>query len=237
LKFSELYGVWRTREDEWFDPVLSVDTRLFIDPFLIYSKEGTCFRGSHSEIIAFFNQMFRLIAECRGARESLRYQKAVGDLVFPEVQELCLGYTEAGTGGLGSGGDSARLIADAIWEAIRSGLKKLRHFEEITILREGMGADRISDMTAGILRRRFASYTSAICRRHNVPTETVHYRRGSYDRRSQLWVPLDAQLPINPYNRKPILLVPRRYLRDLPTINADDFWDYCWVNENELLRH
>jgi hypothetical protein len=38
-------------------------------------------------------------------------------------------------------------------------------------------------------------------------------------------------------NGKAILLVPRRYLRSVPTINADDFWDYCYVNENETLRN
>lgn len=30
--------------------------------------------------------------------------------------------------------------------------------------------------------------------------------------------------------------MPRRYLRDLPTINADDFWNFCYTNDNETLR-
>jgi hypothetical protein len=30
--------------------------------------------------------------------------------------------------------------------------------------------------------------------------------------------------------------VPRRYLRSLPTVNADDFWNYCLDNVNETLR-
>jgi hypothetical protein len=32
------------------------------------------------------------------------------------------------------------------------------------------------------------------------------------------------------------MLVPRRYLRRLPTINAHDFWDYCYDNHNAVLR-
>jgi len=34
-----------------------------------------------------------------------------------------------------------------------------------------------------------------------------------------------------------VLLAPRKYLRELPTINADDFWEYCYSNENETLRN
>jgi len=36
--------------------------------------------------------------------------------------------------------------------------------------------------------------------------------------------------------KRPILLVPQRYLRALPTINPDDFWRYCYTNNNEVLR-
>jgi hypothetical protein len=32
------------------------------------------------------------------------------------------------------------------------------------------------------------------------------------------------------------MLVPRRYLRRLPTINPADFWDYCYDNHNEVIR-
>src|SRR5207245_3752073 len=40
----------------------------------------------------------------------------------------------------------------------------------------------------------------------------------------------------NPYNNHPILLVPRQYLRSLPIISPEDFWEYCYSNENETLR-
>ena len=50
-------------------------------------------------------------------------------------------------------------------------------------------------------------------------------------------MPIHLDLPENPYNGKAVLLVPQRYLRDLPTLNADDFWEYCWDNENETIRN
>ena len=34
-----LFGITRNEKDDWFDPFLSLDTRLFIDPFLVYKSE------------------------------------------------------------------------------------------------------------------------------------------------------------------------------------------------------
>ena len=237
MLFSEQFKVTRTPSDKWFDPVLSLDTPLFLDPFLIYAAERGDFVGSHDEIIRFFNYMFKLIAAAAGDERSANYRKALSDLRFPEVQDLCLGYTATGTCGTGSGQLIARDIAGALEEAIRVGLIRLSHFKEIGILREGIGPDRISDITAGILRRRFVKYTQDVCLRHpGIPTQDVRLMRGYYDFEGERWAMLPARLPINAYTRKPILLAPRAYLRELPTINTDGFWDYCKTFDSEILR-
>jgi hypothetical protein len=237
MLFSELFSINRSQSDDFFDAMLSVDTPLFIDPFLLYAQEDGLFAGSHAEIIQFFNRAFQLIAQSGGNAESVLYKRAVNMLRFPEVDDLCLGYTRGGTRGSGSGMQIAVVIAAALWEAIEAGVEQITHFEETGILREGIGADRISDATAGILRRRMVQYTPSVCQRHGVPTESTRYRRGFYDPETQVWCPLESKLPRNPYNEKPVLLVPYRYLRSLPTVNADGFWDYCYANENEVLRN
>jgi hypothetical protein len=237
MLFSEQFRLTRVAEDDWFDPVLSIDTRLFLDPFLLYADEQDEFEGSHNEIIQFFEVTFKLIAQSHGERTSQRFQKALADLVFPEVEELCLGYTKEGTSGLGSAAEMARLIAGGLWEAIEAGLEEITHFEEIGIFREKIGADRISDITAGLLRWRLAAYTAKVCERHSVRTHSYHYTRGRFDLARGLWIPLHARLPRNQFTGKAVLLVPRRYLRALPTINADDFWDYCCAQDNDTIRN
>jgi hypothetical protein len=236
LRFSEHFGVNRRKDDSWFDPVLSVDTPLFVDPFLIYDNEKSFFRGSHSEINRFFKLMFTLIAKSGGKRMSNRYEKAVSDLVFPEVQELCLGYTAAGTSGAGSGTELGNIMASAIWDAIQAGLVHIEHFEEVTILRENIGPDRISDITANLLRHRLARYTQQICRRHKIQLKKFKYVRAQYSSDKQRWISGTLELPVNPYNDRAILLVPEFYLKDLPTINAADFWDYCVSFHSKELR-
>lgn len=236
MRFSDLFKLKRGRDDDWFDPILSVDTLVFIDPFLLYDRESGHFDGSHNDIIAFFNAVFKLVADAKGNPGSIKYEQALDALVFPEVEEICLGYTEAGTKGSGSGGKIGGLIASAIWKAIQAGMVEIKHFEEIAIFGENIGADRISDVTAGIIRPRLVAYTNEVCERHGIACVEGQYRRGAFDLAEGRWKAVKARLPTNPYNGRPILLVPEDYLRDLPTINGGDFWDFCFSNENETLR-
>jgi hypothetical protein len=67
--------------------------------------------------------------------------------------------------------------------------------------------------------------------------EQFQYNRSKYDHQYQRWMPEIYTLPRNSYNGYPILLCPKSYLRDLPTISADNFWDYCFSNANETLRN
>jgi hypothetical protein len=236
MKFSEHFHVTHRSSDEWFDPILSIDTRLFIDPFLLYAAETGDFVGSHAEVIAFFNSVFKKVAAAGGDTTSIHWRHAEALLTFPEVPELCLGYTATGTKGAGSGQGFARTITVALWDAVKAGVKELRHFEEIGILGEGIGADRISDITSCLIRRRLATYTERICQAHNVPMVPANFVRGQYDVVVERWVPLRTQLPRNPSTGSFILLAPRQYLRSLPTINADDFWDFCYDSTNDTLR-
>lgn len=41
--FSDYYKILHTGNDDWFDPIVSVDTKLFVDPFLIFAdRDGHC---------------------------------------------------------------------------------------------------------------------------------------------------------------------------------------------------
>jgi hypothetical protein len=66
--------------------------------------------------------------------------------------------------------------------------------------------------------------------------KTIRYPRCIFDIKHRKWLPNRLDLPLNPYNGKPILLVPDYYLDTLPTLTPDEFWNYCYDNRNELLR-
>ncbi len=213
MLFSQQFEISSTTVDDWFDPILFIDTPLFIDPFLIFDGEAGVFQGSHAEIIAFFDLMFQLVARSGGNEASKHWQKAISLLSLREVHELCLGYSNAGTHGSGSGTERAAQICSGLLTAIRQEVQQLAHFEEVQIFQAGFGPDRISDATAGIIRHRLAQYTADVAARNNLPTSHVRYFKSKFSVENERWQSGNFDLPLNPYSGDPILLVPKDYLR------------------------
>jgi len=235
LLFSETAGI-QAGGSEWFDPFLNLDTPLFVDPFLLFDAEKDEFLGAHEELVRYFQIIFERAAESGGDRNSQSWKKAVSLSTFPEVPYLCIGYSAADTRGLGSGPKTAARIVQGLWKAIAAGIKEIKHFEEVQIFEEGVGPDRISDAAACILLHRFAKYTERIARAMNVPVREAPFGRFKYDFELGRWTSGTAMLPWNAYRNHPILLVPKRYLRSLPSMNVNGFWDFAWDHDNELIR-
>lgn len=230
---STHFQIKRLDEDDWFDAILDVDTKLFVDPFMVFQEKAGFWAASHDELVKHFDRAFMLIAQGNRDPTTLPYKKALDILEFPEPRELCLGYTAQGTRGAGSGAGYAGLIACAIAEAISRGLEHPRHFEELGILNEGIGADRISDITATVLKRRLIEYSRNIATRHNLPVAPHQLFAASFDEMRQRWKLDEVYVPTNPATGGPYVFVPQRFLRRLPVLNACDWWnDY----ENEKLR-
>lgn len=229
MRFSEYFGIEVTDEDEWFDPHLSVDTKLFIDPLLLLHAGGQ-WAEAHAELIAHFVHCYRLVAKSIGPT-SVSAQAARRLLTFPEPYELGLGYTSDGTRGSGSGCKFADRMADGIAVAISAGLEVPEHIEEIGILNEGIGADRISDCAANVIKSRLIGYTRDIAKRNGIPVELHRVKNAHVDLNSARWVDEKALLPTKPISGRPILLVPRQVLGELPTLNADDWFDSA-INED-----
>ena len=234
MYFSQRFGVTQTAADDWFDTILDADTKLFVDPFLIFQDSEERWSTAHDRLIEHFNICFHLIAEGRSNPDSVPYKKALALLHFPEPREFCLGYTEQGTQGAGGGAGYAHLIASAMEDAIARGLQDLRHFEELGVLNEGIGPDRISDLTCNVLRHEFIEYTKDVASAYNLQTQSFKMGGASFDHRRIAWRSEDVELPLNPFNNKAVLLVPKRFLRELPVLNADDWWENY---EAEQLRN
>ena len=160
-----------------------------------------------------------------GAKGTQSEGIARGLLSFPEPSELCLGYTASGTAGSGSGRRNADLIIGSIVVAIAAGLNRPEHIEEIGILNEGIGADRISDATCNVLKPTIIEYTQAVVRRHKLPTTGVRVRHSRCNITTGRWLDEVIDLPLNPFTGRGVLLVPQRFLNRLPTLNADDWFD------------
>lgn len=171
MRFSEAFRVQRSEEDDWFDPHLTVDTKLFIDPLLLIEAGGE-WAQAHHELIAHFVHCYGLVAKAT-SNTSVSAQAARRLLTFPEPYELGLGYTATGTRGSGAGDRFAARMADGIAVAIAAGLGRPEHIEEIGILNAGIGADRSSDAAPNVIKGRLIAYTQVIARRHFVRSRST----------------------------------------------------------------
>src|SRR5256885_1912309 len=169
-------------------------------------------------------------------QESLEHAQHL--LICPEPREIGLGYTRSGTAGSGVGPEIAKEIAYTFKNSPALLSRGLRHIEELQLICPGMGHDRISDMTANVLKLFLISYTQEQCDSWNIPVvndvpishyfnfDEMGWRDGYFD------------LPINPSTKGPLLLVPRRILRILPWINYDDYvGEYKKIFLRPVSRH
>lgn len=221
--------------EDCFDPILVADTELFVDPFSVFDETEGVFANSFDKIITFFNEAFKLAAQTP-ERSGVLYGKLESMMTFPEVNEIGLGYS-ASNDGSGASKWFRDQIIESLYRSIERGMDGYRHFEEIGIFEKGIGCDRISDITCNILKEEIISYTQTMCAKLNIPMVKIKMRHIRFDFKHLRWVDGIVELPYNQYKKRGILLIPERFLNDLPTINPDGFKDYIWCCKNATLRN
>jgi TIR domain len=247
IYFSELHNITVSDNDDWFDLRLDRDTHLCIDPFLVFKSKDPRFKSCHSNFMQFFESAFRMASRIEKVPSEVDkktknlpsiYKKLIHDiLLFPEVEEICLGFALRGTGGAGMAGGFATELADALIRLSKKTSQPPKHFEEIEIFTSGIGQDKISDATANLIKKELTEYTTEICQRLNVPMKWLPVNNFSFDD-AYGWDDQCVYLPLNPFNGKPILLVPKVFLRHIPSISAREFHGYLIKSNksNEQLR-
>jgi len=236
--FSHAFGVARTHKDDWFDPLLHTDTELFVDPFLMFQESEEPWVSVHDAIIDFFNTALEHVAEAAHDRTSVQWRRAAAMLSFPEPREFCLGYGNKTIFGSGSASGLGAAMLNAAEEAIALGINNITDFGEILLFGEHFGADRVGDMVCNIAKDAFMTYTNEVIERHAIATDRVTIEHQHFDFEHDRWVKGPIQLPINPcwQPRTGVLLVPQRFLSELPKMDDNAFWDWVYNNQNAQLR-
>lgn len=191
------------------DPALNVDTKLFIDPLLLPFSRYDAFASSGWK--RYEEHFGRVIS-------ALSKSEAIADrfwiiarrlLQFREIKWTCLGYGAATISGSGSG----KLLTDAMMQSaqaiIRHGIDDPELFLAFPLFEDGIGPDRISDMTTNVIAPEIVSFTASIAKELEVPTRLQHLSTIGAGR-------LSAELPWNHLAGGPVLLLPEDVLRALP---------------------
>lgn len=236
MRFSELVGITRGPDDDWFDPVLSEDTPLYVDPLLVFEEEAPPFADARDSVVRFFATCRDLVHQDAG-RHGPAWAKAVRLLTFPEPKEFALGLAMGSPFGSGTDefyGDQMAESLDVISHALD---RQLDYVEMFALFVPGLGVDRISDIFCNVLKSRFITYTQQICAQHEVTAETISVRNASWSTRSGRWTDARLRLPVSPVTRGAVLLTPERFLQDIPQrITANGFYGWAESNVNQVLR-
>jgi hypothetical protein len=204
------------------DTQLSSDTNLFIDPLLL---EGSAHPEINTGAATAYEQRFELIIKL------LRVSEAKGDLPWLKVEKLfkfseiswtCLGYSSS-VRGAGFGKELTTHALDTAYQIVKLGITDIDFFMALSLFEEGIGADRISDMTTNIIIKDLVRLTQRVNAELKIPSREFKVE-------GEL-----QELPINPYTDDPLIFVPTDIVRDLPI--AADWGDISRaVKENEELR-
>ncbi|MDO9318251.1 MAG: hypothetical protein Q7V56_08625 [Gammaproteobacteria bacterium] len=186
-----------------FDPILDLDTRLFIDPHLLKHEDIPEFRNSYISLQAHFQRISKLLSASEAINDVF-WRNADKMMQWSEVKGLCIGYASKGTSGSGIGPELRRRLLSTAKAIISKGRDEPELFELVGLLEEDFGPDRISDMSANVIRDDLVTFTKRI------------YRELIEAGGTPLAIDTKTDLPINPFTDQPILLVPISLLRDLP---------------------
>lgn len=227
ISFVDEYKINSLKFEETgaFDPILGVDTRLFIDPSLIRDTKIPEFKNAYSKIQNFFEKVIRLLKQAQETSKSdLFWKNALSMFKTNEIKGFSIGYSSSNQGS-GIGEKKKQQILENIKAIIEAGNEDPAIFELVGAFEDGVGPDLISDMTTNILIDELIAYTQRVCAEFEIELKELRFSK--YYKQ--------ASLPENPYTKEPIILIPKEFLRDLPV--ANEFADLNWIkSHNEELR-
>jgi hypothetical protein len=203
------------------DAILDVDSKFFIDPHLLKSTQAPELYRSYAKVDKRFRDVLHLLAGVKQLNDlDLFWRAAERKFTFPEVKGLCIGYSSKGTSGRGMGAVLRQKILETAKQIVDAGIEDPEIFELIGLFEEKVGADLISDMVGRIIYGDLLQYSSRIFAGFTIEKTKVDYEDCSYE------------VPINPFNGFPIILLPKDILLDLPiALNCGDIDAVCDVNE------
>lgn len=199
-----------------FNANVNEDSNLHIDPSLLKNCSIPEFTNSYQKFLDYFSVILLLAKSANVNNRTFR--EMVFRLKFKEIANTGLGYSKNNKSGNAIGAKLAEQIANSVIELYEMGIEDPVVFELLPFFEDGIGADRISDMTTYILVENFLLYTQRVCRELGIKiVPSVKYKSKPYD------------LP--QYKGKGLIFVPNSILCDLPTAKDwDDIDDVCSYN-------
>tara|TARA_R110000868_G_scaffold194517_3_gene439953 strand:- start:1960 stop:3327 length:1368 start_codon:yes stop_codon:yes gene_type:complete len=215
-RLTDHFGLLLSQADlDFAIPFLDEDIPLYLDPFLLWRSPSQQDQSLHTVLINAFNHLGR-------RAQQNKKEEAISTLIMAsECDEVGLG-TSSTKKGKRIGEKKAAEIIDIFERVPQYTQSGFRHFEEIQFFVDGISKDRISDISCNFLKSFLIDFTQQQCQTHNIPMQPSNV--DVYEYRKNTFETQHVQLPANPVDGSPIILVPKRWLRFVPWINFDDYF-------------
>ena len=220
-RLSEMFDISQSSWDETgaFDAFVGLDAPLYIDPFLLNEASAEELKDAKAIFDAHFSAIIHLLGSAQTIGDPF-FATAAKRLTFKEIPNTGLGYSRHGRQGSGIGIGLATEIASLGKLIINAGVADPEIFSLMGLLQDGIGADRISDMTAAIIFGNLLQFSSHVVDSLDLPY-TLYRRRG-----------VEAKLPTCPKTKESFVLLPVDILNDLPVAYSwNDIDMVCAYNE------
>lgn len=188
------------------DPVLNLDTKLFIDPLLLHQSQHDEMRvGAVATYQNRFSVIIKLLVASK-IEDDVAWRNAKRQFDFPEITGTCLGYGASTIHGSAWGEKLRKQVLATAKEVVDLGIHDPDLFMALALFEEGIGPDRISDMVTNIIIQDLIKFNQRVLKDIPIPLKSFEING------------VTAELPQNPLEKRPspIIFVPTDILRDLP---------------------
>jgi len=206
VKFSKHFGINQSQVQlDFVDIDTESDLPLFIDPYIFSQLHDGWSVSCHEALTTFFETVLECIRDGRNAdgRALLRHLR--------EPNETCLGVSSGRPAGRGIGNIQADELYDRITQSKAAASGLLSELSDCELFIEGVGSDKISDLTTNIIKWPLIEYTQAQCDLHHIHLTGKVGSGPIWNSALRKWEQKFVSLPI--IDGQKLLLVPKASVR------------------------
>ncbi len=231
MKISELFGLKQSQHElDFVDVDIDSDTPLFLDPYFIAKNDFPLAYKAHRSLRSYFECLLRALRENRMADAEELFSH------LGESNEICLGFSQTKPQGKGMGPSDASKIFRSLKEspALRTGI--MEDIEDFRIFVDNVDKDKMSDMTANIIKKQLIEYTQSQCAIWGIDLTSGVPSGFYWDCSSSAWENRYTEMLIA--NGRKILLVPKRLVSYSVEYTPQKYMQHFVLNflQNEQLR-
>src|SRR5690554_3162420 len=231
MRISEYFGLNKNQKElNFVDIILERDLPLFIDPHFLSIQESELTNKANYYIQTFFQNLLNLIKNNKIDEAKFQLEH------IGEINEIHLGLSKEKSKGRGIGEKNSSALIESILtsDAITSGL--VENIEDTRIFIKDIGADKISDMCANIIKEVLLEYTINQCELWDIPLESAPSGYYWNPEQSKWTTKLETNRLI--IDDKPYLLVPKEFVTYKSGYTPDQYRQHFVLNflQSEHLR-